>query len=170
MSTFRTFVIGVTAGAVGCAVIQREYQETYPKPMTFTIGAGDRLGVATIADMDPTYLMSEFEYKIWTIETGRRHGPIWGDDQELGPLQITRDCWLDAIEHRPEIGGEWTDCQDLGYSLKIMRSYLDRYATDARCGSVNDQVRARIWNGGPDGWRKESTWEYWVKFCHVPPM
>ena len=115
-------------------------------------------------------LHHDFEFRIWTLETSRQHGPIWGDANELGPLQITEEAWQDAIEHRPEIGGVWGDCQDLGYSLKIMRSYLDRWATVERCGAVNDQVRSRIWNGGPDGWRKESTWKYWVAFCHVPPM
>lgn len=170
MSTFKTFTIGVMAGAVGCAVIQREYQKPVEPTMTFRLGAGDRLGVATVADMEPSYLMSDFEYKIWTIETGRNHGPIWGDANELGPLQITEGAWEDAIEHQPEIGGVWMDCQDLGYSLKIMRSYLDRYATAERCGAVNDQVRARIWNGGPHGWRKESTVKYWIKFCHAPSM
>ncbi len=138
--------------------------------MTFGLGAGDRLGVATVADMEPSYLMSNFEYKIWTIETGRKHGPIWGEARELGPLQITRECWLDAIEHRPEIGGDWMDCQDLGYSLKIMRSYLDRWATVERCGLVTDQIKSRIWNGGPDGHLKDSTWDYWMKFYHAPSL
>jgi hypothetical protein len=165
VSTFRTFVIGVTAGAVGCAVIQREYQKADNDIVTFALGAGDRLGVATVADMEPEYIMSDFEFRIWTIETGRKHGPIWGKANELGPLQITNLAWQDAIEHRPEIGGEWMDCQDLGYSLKIMRAYLDRWAPNG-----SEEMRCRIWNGGPDGWLKESTWEYWVKYCNVPGM
>jgi hypothetical protein len=170
MSTFRTFTIGVMAGAVGCAVIQREYQNPAPDVVTFKLGAGDELGVATVADMSPEHIMTDFEFKIWTIESSRGHGPIWGEDDELGPLQITEEAWQDAIEHRPEIGGEWMDCQDLGYSLKIMRSYLDRWANAERCGIVNDQIRSRIWNGGPYGHLKEATLDYWIKFCHTPGL
>ncbi len=40
--------------------------------------------------------------------------------------------------------------------------YTSRYATRKRLGrSPTDEDRARIWNGGPDGYKKASTTKYW---------
>lgn len=46
----------------------------------------------------------------------------------------------------------------------ICRKYIDLYATSKRLGrAVTDEDRARIWNGGPSGWKKPSTLKYWAK-------
>ena len=45
---------------------------------------------------------------------------------------------------------------------EVAQAYLGHYATKARIGRpVTDQDRARIWNGGPDGWRRRRTAAYW---------
>jgi len=47
---------------------------------------------------------------------------------------------------------------------RMVEVYLAHYATPERLGrSVTDQDRARIHNGGPNGWRKPETMEYWGK-------
>ena len=49
-------------------------------------------------------------------------------------------------------------------AARMVRIYLDHYATPERLGRpVTDEDRARIHNGGPNGWRKTATVGYWAK-------
>ena len=46
----------------------------------------------------------------------------------------------------------------------MMQIYWDHYATPERLGHEPTlEDLARIHNGGPNGWRKESTKKYWKK-------
>jgi hypothetical protein len=46
-------------------------------------------------------------------------------------------------------------------AVAVATLYLGTYATRERLGRpVTDMDRARIWNGGPDGWRKAATVGY----------
>ncbi len=94
------------------------------------------------------------------VETSGRLGPILGDGGDaLGPLQIHRGCWIDA-----GLPGRYEDCADLAYSTRVFHAYMARYATVRRLGRpVTDQDRARIWNGGPNGYKKTATIKYWTK-------
>ncbi len=98
---------------------------------------------------------------IHIVETGGRTGPIKGDGgAALGPLQIHKACWIDA--NMPD--GTYEDCADLAYAKRVFSRYLARYATERRLGRpVTDEDRARIWNGGPMGYRKKATVKYWEK-------
>ena len=98
---------------------------------------------------------------IHQVETRGRLGPIRGDGgKALGPLQIHRVCWLDA--DMPD--GTYADCADLSYSKRVFAAYMERYATERRLGRpVTDEDRARIWNGGPNGYKKKATIKYWNK-------
>jgi uncharacterized protein (TIGR02594 family) len=49
-------------------------------------------------------------------------------------------------------------------SIDTFEKYMLIYATKQRIGrAVTDQDRARIWNGGPDGFKRDSTLGYWDK-------
>ena len=98
---------------------------------------------------------------IHMVETGGRLGPIRGDGGDaLGPLQIHRACWIDA--RMPS--GTYADCSNLGYAKQVFARYMERYATERRLGRpVTDEDRARIWNGGPNGYKKKATVAYWTK-------
>lgn len=98
---------------------------------------------------------------IHQVETGGRLGPILGDGgAALGPLQIHRGCWQDA--RMPY--GTYEDCKRLEYAKEVFKRYMARYATQRRLGRpVTDQDRARIWNGGPNGYKKKATVAYWSK-------
>jgi hypothetical protein len=38
------------------------------------------------------------------------------------------------------------------------------WATEKKIGRpITDQDRARIWNGGPTGWKRDTTLGYWSK-------
>ncbi|MEK7610618.1 MAG: transglycosylase SLT domain-containing protein [Patescibacteria group bacterium] len=101
------------------------------------------------------------------VESG---GNDWAiGDQHLvqkayGCLQIRQPC-ADDVNRRYGTRYRAEDC--LGnpeLSREICQKYLALYATRARLGrEPTDQDRARIWNGGPDGWKKKSTVGYWKK-------
>ena len=97
---------------------------------------------------------------IHMVESSGRTGPILGDGgAALGPLQIHRACWQDA-----NIGGSYSECAGLAYSKRVFTAYMARYATSRRLGRpVTDEDRARIWNGGPNGYKKRATIKYWNK-------
>lgn len=110
--------------------------------------------------------MTPLERAIHQVESSGRTGPdIVGDGgKAIGPLQIWKACWKDAVEYDPSIGGCYEDCNDLEYSVKVFRSYTKRYATERRLKRVpTDEDRARIWNGGPNGYKKRATDKYWKK-------
>lgn len=89
------------------------------------------------------------------VETGGRYGAIIGDNgRALGPLQIHRVYWQDA-----KVSGEYEDCADLNYSIKVASAYLKRYAPAAwDAGDV--ETLARVHNGGPKGASKPATIPY----------
>lgn len=83
-------------------------------------------------------------------------------NKAYGPLQIRQPAVDDYNRwHGTKLKAE--DC--LGnrkLSVAICESYLAHYATEKRLGRTpTDQDRARIWNGGPNGYKKESTEKYW---------
>ena len=85
-------------------------------------------------------------------------------DRAYGPLQIRQPCVDDANEI---LGTSYTAEQMLGnrpLSVLVCRTYLRRYANRKTLGrepTLEDM--ARIWNGGPSGWKKQSTIQYWSK-------
>ena len=68
------------------------------------------------------------------------------------------------IEYDSSIGGSYADCVNKEYSERIIKAYWKRYATEKRIGrAVTDQDRARIHNGGPNGYKKSGTLKFWKK-------
>ena len=85
-------------------------------------------------------------------------------DRAYGCLQIRKPVCIDVnkalgTSYKPEdmLGDRKT-------SKVLYNAYMELYATPKALGrAVTDQDRARIWNGGPTGYKKTSTVEYWVK-------
>jgi hypothetical protein len=95
------------------------------------------------------------------VETGGEENPseaVGDNGRSIGPFQISRAYWQDALEHDPSIGGTYTDCKDETYARQVVRAYLCRYVK-----TWNDQTVARTHNGGPSGAKKKSTIKYWNK-------
>ena len=102
------------------------------------------------------------------VETGGEKNPseaVGDDGKSIGPFQISRAYWMDAIEYNPDIGGTYTDCKDESYARQIVRAYLCRYVK-----TWNDEIVARTHNGGggivkkkkdSKAWR--NTTKYWRK-------
>ena len=85
-------------------------------------------------------------------------------DKAYGCLQIRKPC-LDDVNNTfgtkirlDEVYG------NRALSVWVCERYLQRYATRKALGrEPTDEDRARIWNGGPTGWKHNSTLVYWSK-------
>ena len=118
----------------------------------------------------------KFWYAVQKVETGGEPDPLSavGDGGDsIGPLQIQRAYYNDALQFDPSLqSGQYTgymyqNCMGSGsfeYSKKVGNAYMGRYATVGRLGHVpTNEDYARIHNGGPNGWRRDSTKAYAAK-------
>jgi hypothetical protein len=106
----------------------------------------------------------DFVGAIHQVETTGRTGTIYGDGRRsMGPLQISRAAWSDAVKHDPSIRGTYADCKNLTYSVKIMKAYLMRH--DPAAFNRGDwETCARLWNSGPTWYAKmRLTNRYWAQ-------
>ncbi len=89
-------------------------------------------------------------------------------DKAYGALQVRKPC-VDDVNRRFGTQYKAQDC--LGnreLSVSVCQKYLEMYATRTRLGrEPTFEDMARIWNGGPNGHKKESTNGYWSKVKKV---
>lgn len=101
------------------------------------------------------------------VESGGNDNAV-GDkhltDKAYGCLQIRKPCITDVNKI---FGTNYTADQMLGnrqLSLWVFNKYMELYANVRKLGRpVTDEDRARIWNGGPTGYKRDSTIPYWEK-------
>ena len=96
---------------------------------------------------------------MYTVESKRGKELVGDGGRAIGPYQIWREYWQDAVEWDKTIGGKYEDCMNKAYAEKIVRAYWARYAPK---GATLEQL-ARIHNGGPKGYTRNSTLKYWQK-------
>ncbi len=97
------------------------------------------------------------------IESGGNDFAIGDDGRAYGCLQMHAAYVQDAAEHA---GKDWIheDALQRDVAIQIFHAYMDRYATKERLGrEPTMEDVARIHNGGPNGWKKESTKKYYEK-------
>lgn len=83
-----------------------------------------------------------------------------GSPTSFGCLQISNVCLADILR----ITGKKINPLKRQEAIWGCQKYLEHYATNERLGrEPTDQDRARIWNGGPDGWCNPATVVYWTK-------
>lgn len=86
-----------------------------------------------------------------------------GRPRALGCLQI----WSVVVQDVNRVHGTryvHADAFDPAKAERICRLYLAIYCTPRRLGRTPTlEDAARIWNGGPSGWKKNSTKSYWQK-------
>lgn len=103
------------------------------------------------------------------VESSGRESPPDGDGGlAIGPYQIHRVYWLDAIAEDPAIGGVYDDCRKRAYAEKVIAAYMRRYAPAAWTRG-RAEVIARIHNGGPQGHRSAATRGYWQRVLRLLP-
>lgn len=99
---------------------------------------------------------------IVAIESGGNVNAVGDGGKAVGPAQIwqitVRDCNLILGKPVFKVG----DRISLIKSAEMFQIYTEHYGK--RYGvPVTDEVRAKIWNGGPNGPRKTATEKYWNK-------
>jgi hypothetical protein len=103
---------------------------------------------------------------LMAVESGGNPFAVGDGGKAVGCLQIHASVVADVNR----IAGPKTAPYTLADRLEVEKSkqmcviYLSYYATEKRIGrAVTDQDRARIWNGGPLGYKKSATEVYWAK-------
>ena len=97
------------------------------------------------------------------VESGDRDDVPDGDDGlAIGPYQIHRVYWQDAVAFRPELDGSYQDCRRRAYAEAVIEAYMQKWVPDAWI-RVDAEVVARTHNGGPLGAQRDSTLRYWQK-------
>lgn len=89
-------------------------------------------------------------------------GLIGDNGKAIGPFQIWKSYYDDAIEYDPSLKNKnYKNClTDTEYSKKVVKAYVCRYLP--KNGTI--EMAARIHNGGPKGYTKKSTIKYLEKF------
>lgn len=102
------------------------------------------------------------------VESGNRQNPPDGDDGlAIGPYQIHRIYWRDAVAFDPSLATEpssrrdqYQRCRDRAYAERTIDAYMRRHAPEAWQQGDGETI-ARIHNGGPRGRDKTATEGYW---------
>jgi hypothetical protein len=98
---------------------------------------------------------------IVAVESGGNVNAIGDRGKAVGPAQIweitVRDVNRIAKTHY-----SLDDRKDMSKCAEMFRIYTDHYGRKYGW-PVSDEVRAKIWNGGPSGPDKPQTEKYWQK-------
>lgn len=95
------------------------------------------------------------------VESGGRDDVPDGDrGAAIGPYQIHRTYWQDAISAAPGLGGDYQDCRNRRYAEAVIAAYMQKWAPEAWQRGEAETI-ARIHNGGPEGHRRAATLGYW---------
>ena len=116
---------------------------------------------AVAAPPSPSFDTDRILDAIMQVETGGHEDPsnaVGDNGKAIGPFQIHKCYWQDAVAHDKSIGGCYADCRDEAYARRIVMAYLSRY-----CKWWDNETVARIHNGGPKGASKSATLGYWRK-------
>lgn len=100
---------------------------------------------------------------VLAVESNGSDSAIGDHGRARGAYQIHRVVVRDVNR----IAGthyRWEDMHDRKVAHFVAYTYITHYATEKRIGrKPTEEMAARIWNGGPSGWRKPATIRYWLK-------
>ena len=99
------------------------------------------------------------------VESNGKTNAIGDNGKAKGCLQIW-DCVLVDVNKAYKKKYTKQDCFDKEKSKEICNLYLKLYgrAYEKKTGKkATAEVLARIWNGGPSGYKKQETVKYWNK-------
>lgn len=107
------------------------------------------------------YSLSVLFAAIVSVESGGNVRAIGDNGKAVGPAQI----WEVVVQDVNRIAGTRFTSKDrysLSKSQEMFQIYTDHYGKKYGW-PVSDEVRAKVWNGGPNGPRKRATDNYWRK-------
>ena len=85
-----------------------------------------------------------------------RHG-------ELGALQV-RPCVIRDVNRLKGTHYRWAEMTNRWAALGVFRIYTGHYCAEDRLGRpATSQDLARVWHGGPNGWKRRKTVAYWKR-------
>ena len=126
-------------------------------------------------DRLPNALERAVLHSLRQVESGGHPDPknaVGDNGRAIGPYQIHRQYWQDAVQFRPSLGGTYESCRETAYAEQVILAYWDRYATPAiktyakfhtldRLATA--EILARIHNGVPSGNSNPKTFAYWLR-------
>jgi len=122
-----------------------------------------RSGTAFAGTKDTTGLIQAL-IQVESRGNDRAFGDRSKKEKAYGSLQTRQPC-VDDVNRRY---GTHIQAKDLlgdrATSVWVCQKYLEMYATQKQLGKEPTlEDMARIWNGGPHGWKSSSTKAYWSK-------
>lgn len=106
---------------------------------------------------------------IAVVESGNKADVVGDDGKSVGVYQIGK-LYIDDVNAIYGTDYKYSDRTDPKLSREITSKYLTHYGkvyTRKTKKQTTVEVYARIHNGGPNGWRKQSTIKYWRKVRNV---
>ena len=116
------------------------------------------LSLCSVALADDSLLRA-----ITYVESRGDNSAVGDGGLAYGSLQIHRGVVLDVNR---VYGTNYThrDAFDRASAVDMFHKYLAIYAVERRLGrEPTREDKARIWNGGPNGFKKDVTRRYWAK-------
>jgi len=105
--------------------------------------------------------LTELLDDIWRVESSGRISCKPGDGgAAFGPMQIHADVLID-VNTRYDTNFTQADCLNITTAKQIAAMYITMWMEQYK-----SEIAARIYNGGPRGWRRRSTDKYWVKILN----
>lgn len=100
---------------------------------------------------------------ICKVESNNGMYVVGDDGKAIGCLQIWKSV-VDDVNKYSKVKYTYGDRYDKDKSYQMFRLYVGHYATQKRLGrKPTNEDMARIWNGGPNGYKKIATVKYWNK-------
>ena len=116
-----------------------------------------------------TTITPEFLDRLALVESNRNDAAINEAENAHGRYQI-RQCYLDDANESLGTAYDLGDCHNPEIAARVVRAYLLRYgsAMERATGrEATEEDLARIHNGGPRGWAKDSTADYGRRFSET---
>lgn len=97
------------------------------------------------------------------VESNDNVNAIGDNGKAVGCMQIWKVV-VDDVNKVSKLKYNYNDRFNKEKSIEIFKLYINKYATAKRLGRTpTDEDMARIWNGGPNGFKKVGTKQYWLK-------
>ena len=97
------------------------------------------------------------------VESNDNVNAIGDNGKAVGCMQIWKVV-VDDVNKVSKLKYNYNDRFNKEKSIEIFKLYINKYATAKRLGRTpTHEDMARIWNGGPNGFKKAGTKQYWLK-------
>ena len=97
------------------------------------------------------------------VESNDNVNAIGDNGKAVGCMQIWKVV-VDDVNKVSKLKYNYNDRFNKEKSIEIFKMYINKYATAKRLGRTpTNEDMARIWNGGPNGFKKAGTKQYWLK-------